>query len=261
MSGYTQHDPGNGISGLGISITGLWNFYAGNYHGDLSTVALTSDQTNPQDFSLPLNANALLPVELLNFKQPFQNGFAGRYGLWMGRISEHLVTEGTTMATQSNKISTDISSYSFGLSVGVEKHMIEQLSKVDAFVASEFVFSVLTGLEYNQAQDIVSDGIKSDSYKSHSEYTVEYPGGFGGSLNLLVGFNYFVFDHLSIGGEAGAGVGFVKIGGDWVSNYTGASTEGQSTTTATMFNNGESDSKLTGLSFNSLGSINLNFYW
>lgn len=258
---FSQHSSGESLSGLGASATGIWTFVAGNYNNDLLAQPATDDPSSMMNAGLPVSVDALLPNNILFYKQLYDNGFAGRLGLWMSRISASAVSEGPAMQMEYSTVHTSVSSMSFGFSGGMEKHMGLAASKMDPYFAADLVLSFMTGLKYNYIEDLSGEGVKSDSYVNHTDYSIEYPGGIGASLNMSVGFNYFFTNNLSIGGEAGAGLGAVRIGGDWVTDYTGTSTEGESTATSSMINNGDQENSLTGLSLNSFGSVNLIFYW
>lgn len=262
FSMYSQNMPEAGNSGLGFNITGLWDVSLGNYGQTILGSADINDPVGILNDGFPINVNALLPQNILMYKRYYDNGLASRFGLGLGSISSKVfMADSTFTPLEYSETTEKINAFSFGINLGLEKHMDTEAEKVDPYLGADIMFSMLTGIKFSSVNDITGEDGNGDAYSSNSTYDVNYPGGMGVALNLLGGFNYFFSDNISIGGEVGVGFGMVNMGGEWTTDFTYSSTSGGTTTTTTSADRGEYKSTVSGLQVNSYGGVNLMIYW
>ena len=262
FSMYSQNMPEAGNSGLGFNITGLWDVSLGNYGQTMLGSADINDPVGILNDGFPINVNALLPQNILMYKRYYDNGLASRFGLGLGSISSKVfMADSTFTPLEYSETTEKINAFSFGINLGLEKHMDTEAEKVDPYLGADIMFSMLTGIKFSSVTDITGEDGNGDAYSSNSKYDVNYPGGMGVALNLLGGFNYFFSDNISIGGEVGVGFGMVNMGGEWTTDFSYSSTSGGTTTTTTSADRGEYKSTVSGLQVNSYGGVNLMIYW
>ena len=262
FSMYSQNMPEAGNSGLGFNITGLWDVSLGNYGQTILGSADINDPVGILNDGFPINVNALLPQNILMYKRYYDNGLASRFGLGLGSISSKVfMADSTFTPLEYSETTEKINAFSFGINLGLEKHMDTEAEKVDPYLGADIMFSMLTGIKFSSVNDITGEDGNGDAYSSNSTYDVNYPGGMGVALNLLGGFNYFFSDNISIGGEVGVGFGMVNMGGEWTTDFTYSSTTSGTTTTTTSADRGEYKSTVSGLQVNSYGGVNLMIYW
>ena len=262
FSMYSQNMPEAGNSGLGFNITGLWDVSLGNYGQTMLGSADINDPVGILNDGFPINVNALLPQNILMYKRYYDNGLASRFGLGLGSISSKVfMADSTFTPLEYSETTEKINAFSFGINLGLEKHMDTEAEKVDPYLGADIMFSMLTGIKFSSVTDITGEDGNGDAYSSNSKYDVNYPGGMGVALNLLGGFNYFFSDNISIGGEVGVGFGMVNMGGEWTTDFSYSSTTSGTTTTTTSADRGEYKSTVSGLQVNSYGGVNLMIYW
>lgn len=257
-----QNMPTEGMSGLGFNITGLWDVTIGNYGQTILGGATINDPMGILNDGFPVNVNDLLPQNILMYKRYYDNGLASRFGLGLASISSKtFVGDSTFIPDEYSETTEKLSAFSFGINLGLEKHVGSGASKVDPYLGADLMFSMLTGVKFSSETDVTGEDINGDAYSSNSTYDVNYPGGLGVALNLLGGFNYFFSDNISIGGEVGIGFGMVNMGGEWTSDFSYSSTTGGTTTTTTSADRGEYKNTVAGLQVNSYGGVDLIVYW
>ncbi len=259
---FAQNMPEAGSSALGFNITGLWDVSIGNYGQTILGGATINDPVGILNGGIPVDVNALLPQNILMYKRYYDNGLASRFGLGLSSISsKSFIADSTFTLLEYMETTEKLSAFSFGINVGLEKHVGTGSTKVDPYLGADLMFSMLTGIKYSSVTDVTGEDINGDAYSSNTTYDVNYPGGMGIALNLLGGFNYFFSENISIGGEVGIGFGMVNMGGEWTSDYSYSSTSGGTTTTTTFADRGEYKNTVTGLQVNSYGGVDLTIYW
>lgn len=256
FSATAQNLPTEGYSGLGFNVTGLSNVMFGNF----GSTALSGAQISDPAFVLegyPVTLDELIPQNMLMYKRYYDNGLASRFSLGINSISyKTFMGDSTGIPLEYGETEEKISGMTFGIGVGLEKHMETNATKVDPFLGAEIMFAMLTGVDYSLTSDVTGDG-----YSSSFTQDVAYPGGLGFALNLLGGFNYFFSDNISIGGEVGLGFGMMNSGGEWTNDSEYSFTSGGTTTTTVTNDRGEYKNSLSGINVNSYGGVNLIVYW
>lgn len=257
LSLRAQNMPKEGYSGLGFNITGLSSIALSNYGNGILNNATLQDPTGVLTGGFNVTVGEVIPQNMLMYKRYYGGGWASRLSLGINSISSTTSNgDSTETPLEYSDETTKVSGFSFGIGLGMEKHIETDAAKVDPYLGADLMIGLLGGIDYSYTQDVTGDG-----YSTNTQYDVAYPGGFGAGLNLLGGFNYFFSDNISIGGEVGMGFGMVKTGGDWTSDYTFSSTVGGTTTTSTSNDQGTYENKQMGIQVNSYGGVNLIVYW
>lgn len=244
--------PQEGYTGFGFNVTGLATVAIKNYNS-----SLLSNQTVPDPLNIigyPVTVSDLLPQNLLFVKHYFSDDMAGRLSIGINSNStKYEITDSTGFNLGTATTTNKLSSFSFGLGVGIEKHASTNSQKADPYMGVDLNFALVTGFKNEQTYD------ESDTTGSFSSnYTVDYPGGMGVGLNLFGGFNYFFAENIALGAEAGIGFNFLSMGGDWTSTYTTDSNPGNSSTTSSK---GTYKNTSSGVAVNATGGVNLTIFW
>ncbi len=257
LSLSAQNMPSDGNSGLGFNIMGLADVSISNFGQSMLAGAELQDPAGVISDGYPIQVSDLIPQSMLMFKRYYDGGWASRFSLGLNSVSaKTFMGDSTGVSLEYMTTEEKLSGFSFGLGLGMEKHMETEAAKVDPYLGADLMLAMLTGIDYSSTTDITGDG-----YSSNSTYDVAYPGGLGFALNLVGGFNYFFSDNISIGGEVGLGFGMVKTGGEWTSDFNTSSTVGGTTTTTSSSDRGEYKSTVSGIQVNSTGAVNLIIYW
>jgi hypothetical protein len=257
VSAFAQNMPKPGYSGLGFNVTGLATFSLNNERQTILSGAQVQDPAGVLTGGFPITLDAVIPQNVITYKRYYDDGLASRFSLGLNSLSSKtFVGDSTGTPDEYSETDTKLSGFTFGLGIGLEKHIATNSSKVDPFMGADLMLAMLTGMNYNMESTITGDG-----YSSVTTQDVSYPGGLGVGLNLLGGFNYFFSDNISIGAEVGIGFAMMNMGGEWTSDVESAFTTGGTTTTTTFNTRGEYKTGLSGFNVNSTGGVNLMIYW
>ncbi|MBK7440908.1 MAG: hypothetical protein WAT43_17320 [Chitinophagales bacterium] len=257
VSAFAQNMPKEGYSGLGFNITGLATVAFGNYGSSILSGTEIQDPAGVITGGYPITIDNLIPQSVIAYKRYYSDGLASRFSIGLNSVSSKtFMGDSTGVPDEYSETEVKWNGFSFGIGLGMEKHMATESSKVDPYLGVDLMFAMLTGLGYSYTNDITGDG-----YSSSTTQDVSYPGGLGLGLNLIGGFNYFFADNISIGGEVGLGFAMQNMGGEWTNDIVTSSTNGGTTTTTEFNDRGEYKSGVSGINVNSYGGVNLMIYW
>lgn len=256
-SAFGQNMPKEGYSGLGFNVTGLANVAFSNFDQTVLSGATIGDPLGILNDGFDLTLDNLIPQNVLLYKRYYSDGLASRFSLGLNSLSaKTFVGDSTGVPTEYGTTEVKSSGFSFGVGLGLEKHMVTESSKVDPYLGVDLLFAMFTGVNYTS--DV---NLNAETSSSSFNEEISYPGGIGFGLNLLGGFNYFFADNISFGGEVGIGFHSMSMGGEWTYDSVLTDTQGQTTTTTENSAVGEYKSSVSGLNVNSYGGVNLIIYW
>jgi len=254
---YGQNMPKEGYSGLGFNVTGLADVAFDNFGQTAISGAIVPDPLGILNGGFDLSIDALIPQNILMYKRYYADGLASRFTLGLNSLSaKSFIGDSTGVPTEYSTTEVKTSGFTFGIGIGLEKHMETESSKVDPYLGVDILFAMLTGINYTSDVNVTSENSENDVNTE-----IGYPGGIGFGLNLLGGFNYFFADNISIGGEVGLGFNMMSMGGEWTYDATITDTQGQTTTTTEISSIGEYKNSASGINVNSYGGVNLMIYW
>ncbi|MBC8045864.1 MAG: hypothetical protein H7Y00_03665 [Fimbriimonadaceae bacterium] len=258
LTTFSQDMPAEGSSGFVFNVTGLGSVAFNNYGQTLLGGQSINDPLGIflGDPGFPIPINSLIPQNILFYKNYIADDMAIRVGFGLGSYSDKLFTGDSLFAGGYSENTTKASSFSVGLSVGAEKHIGSGESKIDPYAGADLMFAFINGIKYSSETDVTGE-----DFSSNELFEVNYPGGMGIGLEVLLGFNYFFTDNFAIGAEAGLGFMHTGIGGEWTSDYSSSSTSGGTTTTTSSSDRGEMKSSGGGFGVGSTAGVNASIFW
>ena len=245
---FAQTKPEAGSVGLGFRVTGLANVAFGNF----MTTGLNGAPINDQLGILPAGTTVsdLVPQEMLFGRYYLSSDLALRAGLGINSLSNKIestdsIFDAVTVAEQKT------SAFSFGVSVGIEKHFASAAGRLDPYAGAQIGFGMLGAIKQTY-----SDNTNSDPATS-TEISREWDGGSAFNVDLLAGFNYFFSDNFAIGAEMSWGFGSVSTGGDYLETTT--ATAGG--TSVTSEQRGAYKWGVSGFRVGSTAGVNASIFW
>jgi hypothetical protein len=247
--GKAQLKPEAGSVGLGFRVTGLASVAFSNFQSTGLSGATLPD-VDGMISAGGLDVSSMIPQEMLFGRYYLASDLALRVGLGINSMSakgEGVDSVGTAIDTYDMKMS----GFSFGLSVGVEKHFASAASRLDPYAGAQINFASIGSITYEENHSVNSDPAFS------SADTYEIAGGSNFGIVLLGGFNYFFSDNFAIGAEMGWGFSSTSVGGDWTSSESATSAG----TTTTTNRTGNAKTSTGGFGVGSTAGVNASIFW
>lgn len=209
-----QLKPQGGSVGLGFRVTGLFNVGLFNFQSSGLSGADFNDPTPNGAFFGIETIDEIVPQQMVFGRYYVTSDIAVRLGLGINNISAKTTAVDSLLPNQITTTNTKLSAFSFGLSVGGEKHFASAASRLDPYVGLQFDFGRVGTLKNETSEEVTPDPIQIN------EVVTELDGGSSFGVNAIAGFNYFFTDNFALGGEFSWGYNTMSVGGDWVENST-----------------------------------------
>ena len=197
---------------------------------------------------LKLNGNKdMIGNEILFFKHYLKDDLAIRLGLGINTTSVKTVRKDSVRQIPAFvEFDSTYSRNDWALSFGIEKHL-DHLRRLDPYFGGELSLQFI-GKE--------KSSWNTEQTESSGTTTIEgerkMDGGTGVGLFGIAGFNYFITERISLGGEYRFGYSYLKVGGNFSESEI---TTPPSGSVISYFNKGAAEERTSGLSVRSSANI------